>query len=146
MPEINSQNFIDPLPDFPKAYVASQHESDIYEKWETSGAFKPQGEGKPFSIVMPPPNANGNLHMAHALMNPLEDVMARYHWMKGDRVRWIPGSDHAGIETQVVFEKTLEKEGRFRFQMTREQFYEETYKFTMSNKSTMESQVRALGA
>ncbi|MEI6477532.1 MAG: valine--tRNA ligase [bacterium] len=132
--------------DFPKAYAASQHEPEIYEQWLASDVFKPQGDGEPYTIVMPPPNANGNLHMGHALMIPLEDVMARYHRMKGDRVLWIPGSDHAGIETQVVFEKVLEKEGKSRFQMTREQFYEETMAFTMANKSTMESQVRALGA
>lgn len=134
--------------EFPKAYVASERETDIYAMWEQSGAFKPHTDtSKPaFSIVMPPPNANGNLHMGHALMIPLEDIMVRYHRMRGDRTLWVPGSDHAGIETQVVFEKKLEKEGRSRFQMTQEQFYSEVLDFTLSNKKTMEDQVRALGA
>jgi valyl-tRNA synthetase len=133
---------------FPKAYVASEHESSLYTAWEQSGAFSPHtDQSKPaFSMVMPPPNANGNLHMGHALMIPLEDLMVRYHRMKGDRTLWIPGSDHAGIETQVVFEKHLEKEGRSRFQMTREQFYTEALDFTRANKANMERQVRTLGA
>lgn len=131
-----------------KAYVASEHEQSIYERWEQSGAFSPHtDQTKPaFSLVMPPPNANGNLHMGHALMIPLEDIMVRYHRMKGDRTLWVPGSDHAGIETQVMFEKKLEKEGRSRFQMTREEFYKEAMDFSLENKRTMEGQVRALGA
>ena len=134
--------------EFPKSYVASEYEAAIYEQWESSGAFKPHtDQSKPaFSLVMPPPNANGNLHIGHSLMLPLEDVMARYHRMKGDRVLWVPGSDHAGIETQVVFEKYLEKQGTSRFHMTREQFYEECYAFTQENKANMEAQVRMLGA
>ena len=134
--------------EFPKSYIAAEHEARIYQKWEESGAFKPHTDlSKPaFSIVMPPPNANGNLHIGHALMIPLEDIMVRWHRMMGDRTLWVPGSDHAGIETQTVFEKFLEKQGRSRFQMTREQFYEECYAFTMEHKSTMESQVRMLGA
>jgi valyl-tRNA synthetase len=133
---------------FPKAYVASEHEDSLYSAWLETGAFSPHADKtKPaFSLVMPPPNANGNLHMGHALMIPLEDLMIRYHRMKGDRTLWIPGSDHAGIETQVVFEKQLEKEGRSRFQMTREQFYEEAFAFTLANKKNMEDQVRKLGA
>ncbi len=134
--------------EFPKAYVAVEHESRIYKMWEESGAFSPHtDQSKPaFSIVMPPPNANGNLHIGHALMIPLEDIMVRWHRMRGDRTLWVPGSDHAGIETQTVFEKFLEKQGRSRFQMTREQFYEECYAFTMEHKATMENQVRMLGA
>jgi valyl-tRNA synthetase len=132
--------------EFPKAYIAGEHETALYKKWEDSGAFSPSGEGEPFSIVMPPPNANGNLHMGHALMIPLEDILVRWHRMKGDRTLWVPGSDHAGIETQVMFEKKLEKEGSSRFQMDREQFMKECLQFTLDNKATMENQVRALGA
>ncbi len=131
--------------DFPKAYVASEHESRLYEMWESSGVFKPQGEGAPWSLVMPPFNANGNLHMGHALVCTLEDIMARYHRMKGDRTLMIMGTDHAGFETQIVFEKKLVKEGRSRFQMTQEQFREETLAFTMANKQNIEGQVRMMG-
>lgn len=133
---------------FPKAYVAHDHENDIYTEWEKSGAFQPHNDlTKPaFSIIMPPPNANGNLHMGHALVVVIEDLLTRWHRMKGDRTLWLPGSDHAGLETQVVFEKKLEKEGRSRFQMTREQFYKETWDYVQENKHNMEDQVRSLGA
>lgn len=131
--------------EFPKAYIASEHEADIYKMWESSGAFKPQGTGKPFSLVMPPFNANGNLHMGHALVCSLEDIMVRYHRMKGDRTLMVMGTDHAGFETQIVFEKKLEKEGRSRFQMTQEQFREETLAFTLANKQNIEDQVRMMG-
>lgn len=131
-----------------KAYVASEHESTIYEKWESAGAFKPSidPQKESYCIVMPPPNANGNLHLGHALMVTLEDILIRYHRLKGFRTLWVPGSDHAGFETQVVFEKKLEKEGRSRFQMTQEQFRKETMDFTLENKKNMEDQVRMLGA
>jgi valyl-tRNA synthetase len=134
--------------DFSKPYVASQHEATIYETWETSGAFRPSSDvSKPaFSLVMPPLNSNGNMHMGHALTMALEDAMTRWHRMKGDRTLWTPGTDHAGIETQVVFEKKLEKEGRSRFQMERKQFYEEVLAFTLENKGNIESQARLLGA
>lgn len=133
------------IPEFPKAYVASEHEADIYTMWESSGAFKPSGEGHPFSLVMPPFNANGNLHMGHALVCTLEDIMVRYHRMKGDRTLMVMGTDHAGFETQIVFEKKLEKEGRSRFQMTQEQFRKETLEFTQANKQHIEDQVRMMG-
>lgn len=133
---------------FLKAYVAAEHETDIYAMWESSGVFTPHADtSKPaFSTIMPPPNANGNLHMGHALDVSLKDIATRFYRMKGYRALYLPGADHAGIETQVVFEKKLEKEGRSRFQMTREQFYEEVMAFTMENKRNMTAQVRALGA
>ncbi|MBU6389162.1 valine--tRNA ligase [Patescibacteria group bacterium] len=135
-------------PDFPKSYTAAEHEAAIYALWEKAGAFSPGADtGKPsFSIIMPPPNANGNLHMGHSLFITLQDILTRYHRMKGDRTLWVPGADHAGIETQVVFEKKLEKEGRSRFQMTREQFYQEAWEFTQENKQNMEAQLRMHGA
>jgi len=135
------------MEEFPKSYIAGEHEASIYQKWEESGAFAPHGDKtKPaFSLVMPPPNANGNLHMGHALEAGIIDILTRYHRMKGDRTLTVPGADHAGFETQVVFEKKLEKEGRSRFQMTREQFYCEVLEFTLENKKNMESQLRMLG-
>lgn len=135
---------------FLSPYEPHKHEKEIYEKWEKSGYFNPDnlpGERtEPFSIVMPPPNANASLHAGHALFVTIEDIMIRYARMKGKKALWLPGSDHAGFETQVVYEKKLEKEGRSRFQMSREELYQEIWDFVQENKSSMENQVRSLGA
>jgi valyl-tRNA synthetase len=130
----------------PKTYEPKQYEADIYQLWETSGAFKPSGEGEPYSIVMPPPNANGNLHIGHALINAVEDCLIRYHRMQGKRAIYIPGADHAGFETWVVYEKQLEKEGKSRFDFNRDELYQQTWDFVARNRSNMEVQVRELGA
>ena len=92
-----------------KAYDPNQYEPNIYALWEKSEAFNPTGKGDPFCVVMPPPNANGNLHIGHALTVTLEDMMARYYRMKGRDVAYIPGADHAGFETWVVFDKVDRK-------------------------------------
>ena len=100
---------------FTKPYNPAETEGRVYKKWEESGFFNPdnlKGNGKPFTIVMPPPNANGNLHAGHALFITLQDIFTRFKRMQGYRALWIPGADHAGFETQVVYEKKLEKEGR----------------------------------
>ncbi|MEZ5937634.1 MAG: class I tRNA ligase family protein [Hyphomonadaceae bacterium] len=98
-------------------------EPRIYESWEKSGAFQPQGEGEAYSIVIPPPNVTGVLHMGHALNNTLQDALARFARMKGKRVLWQPGTDHAGIATQMVVERQLAKEGNIsRRDMGREAF------------------------
>ena len=134
---------------FLKPYNPQETESRIYAEWEKSGFFNPDnlpGNGKPFTIVMPPPNANGNLHAGHALFITLEDILIRFKRMQGYKALWIPGADHAGFETQVVYEKKLEKEGRSRFGMDPKQLYEEIYAFTLENKANMEKQVRELGA
>ncbi|MDR0957159.1 MAG: valine--tRNA ligase [Candidatus Nomurabacteria bacterium] len=129
-----------------KTYEPSQYEPEIYAMWETSGAFKPTGKGEPYSIVMPPPNANGNLHVGHGYMIPIEDILTRYYRMNGRDTIWIPGADHAGFETWVVFEKALEKEGKSRFDFSREQLYKMTWDFVAQNRGNMELQLRALGA
>lgn len=135
---------------FLKPYDPAATESRIYEEWERSGYFNPDnlpGERlKPFTIVMPPPNANGNLHAGHALFVALEDLFIRFKRMQGYKALWLPGADHAGFETQVVYEKKLEKEGRSRFSMDPKDLYEEILAFTLENKKNMESQVRSLGA
>ncbi len=140
---------------FLKPYEPTTTEKRIYEAWEHSGYFNPdnlpsellsQTEGKPYTIVMPPPNANGDLHAGHALFVALQDIYTRMKRMQGYRALWIPGADHAGFETQVVYEKKLEKEGRSRFSMDPKELYAEILAFTLSNKATMENQVRALGA
>jgi len=90
-------------------YDHKKYESDIYKLWEKSGAFGPSGKGTPFTIIMPPPNASDPLHVGHARFVAIEDILIRYHRMKGEQTLWLPGSDHAGIETQFVFEKKLSK-------------------------------------
>ena len=89
--------------------------------WESSGAFSPNPKAKepPFTIIMPPPNANGDLHLGHA-MYVVEDILIRYHRMQDFKTLWLPGADHAGIETQVVYERLLAKEGKSRFDLGRE--------------------------
>lgn len=138
-----------------KPYDPQETEARIYKKWEESGFFNPdvcvekgitKPDAEPFTIIMPPPNANGSLHAGHALFITLEDILTRYHRMCGKRTLWVPGADHAGFETQVVYEKKLEKEGRSRFGMDRDVLYKEIYDFTISHKKYMEDQVRSLGA
>ena len=95
---------------------------------------------------MPPTNANGSLHAGHALVLTIEDIMIRYKRMRGHKTLWLPGLDHAGFETQVVYEKQLEKEGRSRFQMEPKQLYNEILAFTLNNKKNIEDQTRKIGA
>lgn len=129
-----------------KIYDQTTTEEKWYKFWEDSGFFKPEvnPDGKPFTIILPPPNANADLHFGHAMMS-IEDIMVRYHRMKGDSTLWVPGSDHAGFETQVVFEKNLAKEGKSRFDYDRETLYQMIWDYVQSNKSNMENQLRRLG-
>jgi valyl-tRNA synthetase len=128
-----------------KAYDPNQYEPNIYAMWESSGAFAPTGQGEPYSIVMPPPNANGNLHTGHALMAFLEDILIRFHRMQGRDVAYIPGADHAGFETWVVYERELAKKGQSRFDFSREQLYSQVWNFVEAHRGNMELQLRALG-
>jgi valyl-tRNA synthetase len=128
-----------------KQYTPSDYEPTAYAMWETSGAFAPRGEGEPYSIVMPPPNANANLHIGHALDMNLKDIMARYQRMKGRDVAFIPGADHAGFETWVVYERKLQVEGKSRFDFSREQLYSQIWDYVESSRGNMELQLRALG-
>lgn len=128
-----------------KAYQPDTYEPNIYALWEKSEAFKPSGVGEPFSTVMPPPNANGNLHIGHALDMGLKDILARYYRMKGRNVIYIPGADHAGFETWVVYEKELAKSGKSRFDYSREQLYSQVWNFVEQQRGNMELQIRALG-
>ncbi|MGH7233846.1 MAG: class I tRNA ligase family protein, partial [Candidatus Saccharimonadales bacterium] len=129
-----------------KNYSPKLYESDIYALWEQSGAFAPKGNGQYFSLVVPPPNANGNLHMGHALSFALQDIAARYHRSKGDRVLFVPGADHAGFETQVVYERELEKQHKSRFDYSREELYRQIYDFVGQNRENFQTQIRKLGA
>lgn len=128
-----------------KTYEPNAYEPNIYAMWETSGQFAPQGKGEPYSIVMPPPNANGNLHTGHALTVQLEDILSRFHRMKGRDVIYIPGADHAGFETWVVYERELTKQGKSRFDFSREQLYSQVWNFVEQQRGNMELQLRALG-
>ncbi|MBI2641974.1 MAG: valine--tRNA ligase [Candidatus Wildermuthbacteria bacterium] len=135
--------------DLPKTYDHTKVENKIYALQEKSGFFNPDrlpNKGKPFTILMPPPNANDPLHVGHALFVALQDIMVRYQRMKGRKALWLPGEDHAGFETQVVFEKKLEKQGRSRFDMTREQFFQEVFDYTQENRKTVREQLKKLGA
>lgn len=129
-----------------KAYEPGQHEARIYKLWEDSGAFKPAGNPKkpPFSIIMPPPNANGNIHLGTAMFT-IEDIMARYHRMQGHPTLWLPGTDHAGIETQVVFERELAKEGKSRFDFNPTEFYKAALAYTKNNQHNIIDQLKSLG-
>ena len=129
-----------------KNYQPNKIEPSIYRLWEETGAFQPTNKGKGYSLVVPPPNANGNLHIGHALGFALQDIAARYHRSKGESVLFVPGADHAGFETQVVYERELEKQGRSRFDFSRQELYQNIYDFVASNKDNFESQVRSLGA
>jgi valyl-tRNA synthetase len=132
----------------PKTYDPKEYEDDIYKMWEASDAFKPVarvGEGK-FSIVLPPPNANGDLHVGHSLMFALQDAVIRYHRMKGDETLWLPGADHAGFETQVTYEKHLALGGKSRFDFSREQLYDQIWDFVAKNRDNYETQFRRHGA
>ncbi len=133
-----------------KPYSPTNTEAEIYKKWEESGFFNPDNllgkrtEG--FTIIMPPTNANGNLHAGHGLVMTIEDIMVRFNRMRGKKTLWLPGNDHAGFETQVVYEKKLEKEGRSRFDMDPKDLYKEIWDFTQSNRSNINSQVKSMGA
>src|SRR3989344_5440983 len=97
------------MTDLPKTYNPAETEDRIYNLWEKSGAFNPgslpERHKEPYTIIMPPVNANAPLHVGHALFLTIEDILIRYHRMRGRKTLWLPGTDHAGFETQVVFEK-----------------------------------------
>jgi valyl-tRNA synthetase len=131
-----------------KIYEPHDFEDDIYALWEKTESFVPKNRGnkESFSIVIPPPNANGNLHLGHGLTLAIEDIAVRYHRMTGKAALLLPGADHAGFETQVVYEKQLAKEGKSRFDFSREELYEQIWEFVAQNKNNYETQFRRLGA
>ncbi len=140
---------------FTSTYEPGEFEADIYLEWEKSGAFKPrilQPDGVEedtsgtYSIVMPPPNANGNLHIGHGLTIAVEDSLTRYYRLRGKSTWYVPGADHAGFETWVVYERALEKVGHTRFEYSRDELYAQVWDFVQEQRGNMELQVRALGA
>ncbi len=131
-----------------KVYEPSEHEERIYKLWEEKGAFKPinRDTNDYFSLVMPPPNANANIHIGTAITLDLEDIAVRYNRLRGKATLFLPGADHAGFETQAVYEKQLAKAGKSRFDFTREELYDQIWKFVDENKKNYETQFRKLGA
>ena len=129
-----------------KVYNQKGVEERIYKNWEENGYFssKVNPNGKPYSIILPPPNANAPLHFGHA-MYVIEDILIRYHRMLGYKTLWLPGADHAGFETQFVFEKKLQGEGKSRFDYDREVLYKMVWDFVQGNRPVMEGQLRRLG-
>ncbi len=136
-----------------KAYDHKKYEEEMYRRWEDANAFRsPTKEVaekaglKPFCIIMPPPNASDPMHMGHAMFVTVEDVMIRYHRMKGEATLWLPGTDHAGIETQFVFEKKLAKEGKSRFDFDRDTLYQMIWDHVKENSGVAVEQMKRLGA
>ncbi len=131
-----------------KAYSPSETESEIYKFWEENELFKADATSnkKPYSIVIPPPNVTGVLHMGHALDGTLQDILIRYHRMAGYEALWLPGTDHAGIATQNVVEKKLREEGKSRFDLGREEFLKVTWDWANDHKSKILNQFKRLGA
>ncbi len=129
-----------------KTYQPANIESHWYKTWEQNGYFAPSGQGTPYSIVIPPPNVTGSLHMGHGFQESIIDALIRYHRMKGDNTLWQVGTDHAGIATQMVVERQLEKEGLSRHDLGREPFIEKVRQWKEHSGGTITRQLRRLGA
>jgi valyl-tRNA synthetase len=131
-----------------KTYRPDEVEAGIYEKWEESGAFKadPSSDAKPYTIMIPPPNVTGSLHMGHGLTFTIQDILIRYHRMKGFDALWQSGMDHAGIATQMVVERQLAEEGLTRHDLGREKFIERVWKWKAESGGAIQNQFRRLGA
>ena len=130
-----------------KVYNNKTVEEKIYQEWEKKGFFKPQarfGNNNNYSIILPLPNANAPLHFGHAMF-VIEDILTRFHRMKGYKTLWLPGADHAGFETQFVFEKKLQSEDKSRLDYDRGALYKMIWDFVQGNRPIMESQLRRLG-
>ncbi len=137
--------------DIPKSllspYNPIETEKRVYEVWEKKNLFSPTGVGKPFSIILPPPNVTGNLHMGHALGISIQDALIRFHRMRGDNTLWIPGTDSAAIATQSKVEKEIyKKESKSRYDLGRDELIKRINKFADESHSTIVSQIKTLGA
>ena len=136
------------IDDLPTVYDPKETEAEIYKFWEDGNYFKADAKSDkpPYSMVIPPPNVTGVLHMGHALDETLQDILVRYHRMSGFETLWIPGTDHAGLATQNVVEKQLAKEGLTRYDLGREKFVERTWEWTNEHKGAILDQMKRLGA
>ena len=129
-----------------KTYSPADIEQRWYAQWESQGAFAPRAGQGAFCIVIPPPNVTGTLHMGHAFQDTIMDALTRYHRMRGESTLWQPGTDHAGIATQMVVERQLNAEGKRRTDLTREQFVERVWQWKAQSGGTIARQLRRLGA
>jgi len=129
-----------------KTYQPQDIEQRIYERWEQQGYFKPEGDGTPYCIVIPPPNVTGTLHMGHAFQDTIMDTLTRFHRMKGHRTLWQPGMDHAGIATQMVVERLLNNDGVSKRDLGREKFVERVWSWKEESGGQIAKQTRRLGA
>ncbi len=129
-----------------KAYDPHAIEQRIYESWEQAGYFSPRGAGKAYCIMIPPPNVTGSLHMGHAFNNTIMDALTRWHRMRGDNTLWQPGTDHAGIATQMVVERQLNAEGKTRHDLGRDKFIERVWTWKAESGGNITRQLRRMGA
>ncbi len=133
-------------PPMEKSFNPAAIEQPWYQRWEKSGYFAPQGDGTPYCIMIPPPNVTGSLHMGHGFNNAIMDLLIRYRRMKGDRTLWQPGTDHAGIATQMVVERQLATQNITRHDLGREKFLEKVWDWKKQSGGTITRQIRRLGA
>ena len=129
-----------------KIYDPASLESHWYQIWESRGYFAPSGTGTPFSIMIPPPNVTGSLHMGHAFQDTIMDALIRYHRMLGDDTLWQVGTDHAGIATQMLVERQLAAEGVSRHDLGRDAFLEAVWKWKDTSGGMITQQLRRMGA
>lgn len=131
-----------------KVFKPQEIETKVYKMWEGGGYFTPRidPKKKPFTIILPPPNASGKMHTGNVLMIAIEDLLVRWHRMKGEPTLWLPGTDHAGTETQITFERELKKEGKSRFRFDRQTLYQMIWDFVAQNRGLIEGQIRQMGA
>ena len=141
---------MDYMKELSKVYDPKQVEDDIYKAWEESGYFNPDNLPKshkePFTIVLPPPNVTGKLHIGHAVMLAIQDILIRYKRKQGFKTLWLPGMDHAAIATQNAVEKELKKDGKTRHDLGKEKFLKEIEKFVVDSKSTITKQLKSMGS
>ena len=132
----------------PSRYDHKNIEARIYKMWEEGGYFEADRDPakKPYTIVLPPPNASGKMHMGNVLMIAIEDILIRWKRMQGYSALWLPGTDHAGFETQTTFERELKKEGKSRFDFDRNTLYQKIWDFVQKNRYLIEDQIRQMGA
>ncbi|MDP7093443.1 MAG: valine--tRNA ligase, partial [Gammaproteobacteria bacterium] len=129
-----------------KSYQPAAIEQRWYQTWEEAGYFAPSGDGKPYCIMIPPPNVTGTLHMGHAFQDTIMDTLTRYHRMGGRNTLWQPGTDHAGIATQMVVERQLETEGISRHDLGREKFLDKVWEWKEESGNTISRQLRRMGS
>src|SRR5262245_38046601 len=134
-------------PEMPRVYEPAAVEEATYTRWEQSGAFTPdvESDAQPYTVIMPPPNLTGELHLGHAMMDTVEDILTRWHRMKGDPTLWLPGVDHAAIAVNALVENQVKAEGLDRREIGREAFLERVWAFVNRNRERIFAQHKRLG-